>query len=88
MWSAAGPLLLVAALWGCTNPLLNRASRSSNKPQTIKSTDATRRSSPRGNPLSRLLLETWRLISNWQVSRSHDPSAIRLTTHSSTLARL
>ena len=73
-WSSAAPLLLVAALWGCTNPLLNRASKVDTKPtQTSSSTDATSRSTARRNPFNRLLLDTWRLISNWQVSNTQLP---------------
>ena len=80
VWSSAGPLLLVAALWGCTNPLLNRASQLSGQLTAAPTAkDATSRFHSRRNVFVRLLLDTWRLISNWQVSSSLTPCPSTVT---------
>jgi hypothetical protein len=54
--------LLVGALWGCTNPLLNKGG--TNAITNNRLSDAERLKMSR---FRRLLYETWTLLSNWRV---------------------
>ena len=69
-WATALGLLAVAALWGCTNPLLNKASqgmeqRPASSPAVLASSSAATTSAPR-SLLRRLACDTAYLLTNWR----------------------
>lgn len=82
-WVTALGLVVVAALWGCTNPLLNKSSqgmeeghpRDQPASQQHNSTSPSTSNMPSDRAASRglfqrLLSDTLYLVGNWKVSRT------------------
>ena len=69
-WVTALGLVAVAALWGCTNPLLNKASRGMEQRPTpsppLPSSPPTTPPPPPRNLLRRLASDTAYLLTNWR----------------------
>ena len=70
VWSSAASIVAVAALWGCTNPLLSRGSQGMEK-QAQGDADAGSGAGRAPRSIARRLArETLFLISNWRVRQA------------------